>query len=64
MVLKNEKVGVVNFSIGDIVVFEVLGKNSIVIKCFDNILLMFQELFEDGVSVVVGDVGVVKYYIK
>lgn len=25
---------------------------------------MLQELFEDGVSAAVGDVGVVKYYIK
>ena len=62
--LKNEKVGVVNSSTGDIVVSEVLGKNSTAIKRFDNTPLMLQELFEDGVSAAVGDVGVVKYYIK
>ena len=60
--LKNEKVGVVNSSTGDIVVSEVLGKNSTAIKRFDNTPLMLQELFEDGVSAAVGDVGVVKYY--
>lgn len=62
--LKNEKVGVVNSSTGDIVVSEVLGKNSTAIKRFDNTPLMLQELFEDGVSAAVGDVGVVKYYIR
>ncbi|WP_330982635.1 MULTISPECIES: basic amino acid ABC transporter substrate-binding protein [Enterobacterales] len=62
--LKTEKVGVVNSSTGDIVVSDVLGKNSTAIKRFDNTPLMLQELFEDGVSAVVGDVGVVKYYIK
>ncbi|STV81892.1 amino acid ABC transporter periplasmic amino acid-binding protein [Klebsiella pneumoniae] len=62
--LKNEKVGVVNSSTGDIVVSEVLGKNSTAIKRFDNTPLMLQELFEDGVSAAVGDVRVVKYYIK
>lgn len=62
--LKEEKVGVVNSSTGDIVVSDVLGKNSTSIKRFDNTPLMLQELFEDGVSAAVGDVGVVKYYIK
>lgn len=62
--LKNEKVGVVNSSTGDIVVSDTLGKNSTAIKRFDNTPLMLQELFEDGVSAAVGDVGVVKYYIK
>lgn len=62
--LKGMKVGVVNSSTGDIVVSEVLGKNSTAIKRFDNTPLMLQELFEDGVSAAVGDVGVVKYYIK
>ena len=57
--LKNEKVGVVNSSTGDIVVSEVLGKNSTAIKRFDNTPLMLQELFEDGGSAAVGDVGVV-----
>lgn len=62
--LKNEKVGVVNSSTGDIVVSGILGKNSTAIKRFDNTPLMLQELFEDGISAAVGDVGVVKYYIK
>lgn len=62
--LKSVKVGVVNSSTGDIVVSDVLGKNNTSIKRFDNTPLMLQELFEDGVSAAVGDVGVVKYYIK
>lgn len=62
--LKGEKVGVVNSSTGDIVVSGVLGKNSTAIKRFDNTPLMLQELSEGGVSAAVGDVGVVKYYIK
>ncbi|KAA6050950.1 basic amino acid ABC transporter substrate-binding protein [Pantoea sp. ICBG 1758] len=62
--LKNLNVGVVNSSTGDIVVSDVLGKNSTAIKRFDNTPLMLQELYEDGIGAAVGDVGVVKYYIK
>ncbi|RWR01793.1 ABC transporter substrate-binding protein [[Pantoea] beijingensis] len=62
--LKTEKVGVVNSSTGDIVVSDVLGKNSTAIKRFDNTPLMLQELSEDGIGAAVGDIGVVKYYIK
>ena len=59
--LKGQKVGVVNSSTGDIVVSEVLGKNSTDIKRFDNTPLMLQELYEDGLGAAV---GAVKYYIK
>ena len=62
--LKGQKVGVVNSSTGDIVVSDELGKNSTDIKRFDNTPLMLQELSEDGIGAAVGDVGVVKYYIK
>lgn len=62
--LKGLKVGVVNSSTGDIVVSDVLGKNSTDVKRFDNTPLMLQELYEDGIAAAVGDVGVVKYYIK
>lgn len=62
--LKPLKVGVVNSSTGDIVVSEVLGKNSTAIKRFDNTPLMLQELYEDGIDAAVGDVGVAKFYIK
>lgn len=62
--LKSINVGVVNSSTGDIVVSDVLGKNSTAIKRFDNTPLMLQELYEDGIGAAVGDVGVVKYYIK
>ena len=62
--LKELNVGVVNSSTGDIVVSDVLGKNSTAIKRFDNTPLMLQELYEDGIGAAVGDVGVVKYYIK
>ncbi|NIY48795.1 basic amino acid ABC transporter substrate-binding protein [Cedecea colo] len=62
--LKGKKVGVVNSSAGDIVVSDTLGKNSTDIKRFDNTPLMLQELAEDGIDAAVGDVGVIKYYIK
>jgi len=62
--LKGQKVGVVNSSTGDIVVSNELGKNSTDINRFDNTPLMLQELAEDGIGAAVGDVGVVKYYIK
>jgi len=62
--LKGKKVGVVNSSTGDIVVSDVLGKNSTDIKRFDNTPLMLQELGEGGIDAAVGDVGVVKFYIK
>lgn len=62
--LKGKKVGVVNSSTGDIVVSGVLGKNSTDIKRFDNTPLMLQELGEGGIDAAVGDVGVVKFYIK
>ncbi|WP_437615926.1 basic amino acid ABC transporter substrate-binding protein [Erwinia sp. V71] len=62
--LKAINVGVVNSSTGDIVVSDVLGKTSTAIKRFDNTPLMLQELYEDGIGAAVGDVGVVKYYIK
>lgn len=62
--LKGKKVGVVNSSAGDIVVSDTLGKNSTDIKRFDNTPLMLQELTEDGIDAAVGDVGVIKYYIK
>ncbi|MFC6379742.1 basic amino acid ABC transporter substrate-binding protein [Tatumella terrea] len=62
--LKNENVGVVNSSAGDIAVSETLGRNSTAIKRFDNTPLMLEELSQGGVSAAVGDVGVIKYYIN
>ncbi|KLN96322.1 basic amino acid ABC transporter substrate-binding protein [Moellerella wisconsensis] len=62
--LKKLNVGVVNSSTGDIVVSDIIGKNSTAIKRFDNTPLLLQELYEDGIDAAVGDVGVVKYYIK
>ncbi|MGL6012163.1 MAG: transporter substrate-binding domain-containing protein, partial [Shewanella oncorhynchi] len=53
--LKTLKVGVVNSSTGDIVVSDVLGKNSTSIKRFDNTPLLLQELYEDGIGAAVGD---------
>lgn len=53
-----------NSSTGDIVVSDIIGKNSTAIKRFDNTPLLLQELYEDGIDAAVGDVGVVKYYIK
>ncbi len=62
--LKNENVGVVNSSAGDIAVSDTLGRNSTAIKRFDNTPLMLEELSQGGVSAAVGDVGVIKYYIN
>ncbi|MZI94301.1 transporter substrate-binding domain-containing protein [Vibrio sp. CAIM 722] len=62
--LKNENVGVVNSSTADVIASKVLGINSTAIKRFDNTPLMLQELYEEGLSSAIGDVGVVKYYIK
>ncbi|WP_392553188.1 basic amino acid ABC transporter substrate-binding protein [Orbus wheelerorum] len=57
-------IGVVNGSTADIVVSKILGKNSTAIKRFDNTPLLLQELYEEGLDAAVGDVGVVKFYIK
>lgn len=62
--LSSHTVGVVNGSTADVVVSKVLGKNSTAIKRFDNTPLLLQELYEEGISAAVGDVGVVKFYIK
>ena len=62
--LNNYTVGVVNGSTADIVVSKELGKNSTAIKRFDNTPLLLQELYEEGIAAAVGDVGVVKFYIK
>lgn len=62
--LDDETVGVVNSSTGDIVASNALGQNSSDIKRFDNTPLMLQELYEEGITAAIGDVGVVKYYIK
>ncbi len=62
--LKSKTVGVVNSSTADVVVSEVLGKNSTSIRRFDNTPLMLQELYESGIDAAVGDVGVAMFYIK
>lgn len=62
--LSDKTVGVVNGSTADVVVSKVLGKNSTAIKRFDNTPLLLQELYEEGIDAAVGDVGVVKFYIK
>lgn len=62
--LKSYTVGVVNGSTADVVVSQVLGRNSTAIRRFDNTPLLLQELYEEGVDAAVGDVGVVKFYIK
>ncbi|MFZ1181387.1 MAG: basic amino acid ABC transporter substrate-binding protein [Herbaspirillum sp.] len=62
--LKKLQVGVVNSSAGDIVVSEELGKSSTAIHRFDNTPLMLEELYRGGIDAAVGDVGVIKFYIK
>lgn len=62
--LSDYTVGVVTGSTADTVVSQVLGRNSSAIKRFDNTPLLLQELYEEGVNAAVGDVGVVKFYLK
>lgn len=62
--LSEYTVGVVNGSTADVVVSNVLGRNSTAIRRFDNTPLLLQELYEEGVHAAIGDVGVVKFYIK
>ena len=62
--LKKLQIGVVNSTAGDIVVSEEVGKASTAIHRFDNTILMLEELYRGGVDAAVGDVGVVKFYIK
>ncbi|WP_443114707.1 basic amino acid ABC transporter substrate-binding protein [Herbaspirillum seropedicae] len=62
--LKKTQVAVVNSTAGDIVVSEELGKASTAIHRFDNTVLMLEELYRGGVDAAVGDVGVIKFYIK
>ncbi|WDZ96685.1 basic amino acid ABC transporter substrate-binding protein [Herbaspirillum sp. WKF16] len=62
--LKKLQVAVVNSSAGDIVVSEELGKASTSIHRFDNTILMLEELYRGGVDAAVGDLGVIKFYIK
>ncbi|MFX6118713.1 transporter substrate-binding domain-containing protein, partial [Acinetobacter baumannii] len=62
--LKKTQVAVVNSTAGDIVVSEELGKSSTAIHRFDNTVLMLEELYRGGVDAAVGDVGVIKFYIK
>lgn len=62
--LSNYTVGVVTGSTADTVVSKVIGRNSSSIKRFDNTPLLLQELYEEGIDAAVGDVGVVKFYLK
>lgn len=62
--LKKRQVGVVASSAGDIAVSEELGRTSTAIRRFDNTPLMLEELYRGGVDAAVGDVGVIKFYIK
>lgn len=62
--LKKRQVGVVASSAGDTAVSEELGRTSTAIKRFDNTPLMLEELYRGGVDAAVGDVGVIKFYVK
>lgn len=62
--LKNRIVGVVNGSTADVAVSNSLGRNSQYIHRFDNTPLLLQELYEGGIESAVGDIGVVKFYLK
>lgn len=62
--LKKLQVAVVNSTAGDIVVSDEIGKANTAIHRFDNTVLMLEELYRGGVDAAVGDVGVIKFYIK
>ena len=61
--LSKYNVGVVNSSTGDIVVSDMLGKTSTAIKRFDNTRCCYRN-YKRAWDAAVGDVGVVKFYIK
>lgn len=61
---KNKTVGVVNGSTADTVASKVLGQNSKSIRRFDNTPIMLQDLYEGGSDAAIGDIGVIKFYVK
>lgn len=62
--LKNKKIGVQNATTGDIIMQNLLGKGNTNIKRFETMNLAIQEMLNGGVDAVVGDNGVINFFIK
>ena len=62
--LEGKLISVVNSSAGDIAASEQFGKTSTNIRRFDNTPLALEELSNGGVDAMIGDVGVLQWYVK
>lgn len=62
--LKGKLIAVVNASAGDVAASAEFGKASTNIRRFDNTPLALEELANGGVDAMIGDVGVLQWYVK
>lgn len=62
--LDGKLIAVVNASAGDIAATTAFGKTSKNIRRFDNTPLALEELANGGVDAMIGDVGVLQWYVK
>lgn len=62
--LKGKLIAVVNASAGDVAASAEFGKSSPNIRRFDNTPLALEELANGGVDAMIGDVGVLQWYVK
>ncbi len=62
--LKGKRIAVVNASAGDVAASNAFGKASTNIRRFDNTPLALEELANGGVDAMIGDVGVLQWYMK
>lgn len=62
--LKGKKISVVSASAGDEAASAAFGKTSPDIKRFDNTPLALEELANGGVDAMIGDVGVLQFYMR
>ena len=62
--LEGKLIAVVNSSAGDIAASNQFGKTSTNIRRFDNTPLALEELANGGVDAMIGDVGVLQWYVK
>lgn len=62
--LEGKTIAVVNASAGDIAASKAFGKSSPNIKRFDNTPLALEELNNGGVDAMIGDVGVLQFYVR
>ncbi len=61
--LKGKLIAVVNASAGDVAASAEFGKASLNIRRFDNTPLAIEELANGGVDAMIGDVGVLQWYV-